>query len=121
MKFINKFDNATIFILGSCFFKTSPTPVIVPPVPTPATNASIFPFVMIMEKLFRLQMPQKQPIVLALDIIPINTLKLKPNINSTAGHLHAEIMMGFFFLSHLSFRIFLNIQFKAFFKIVFSF
>ena len=38
-------STATIFTLGFCDFKYSPTPVIVPPVPTPATNISTLPSV----------------------------------------------------------------------------
>lgn len=38
-------STATIFTSGFCSFRYSPTPVKVPPVPTPATNASTFPSV----------------------------------------------------------------------------
>lgn len=38
-------SNATIFISPFCFFKYSPTPLIVPPVPTPAIKMSTFPSV----------------------------------------------------------------------------
>ena len=38
-------STATILTFGFLDFKYSPTPVIVPPVPTPATNISTFPSV----------------------------------------------------------------------------
>ena len=38
-------STATIFIAGLCFFSPVPTPLMVPPVPTPATNISILPSV----------------------------------------------------------------------------
>ena len=38
-------STATTFTSGFCFFRYSPTPVIVPPVPTPATKMSTFPSV----------------------------------------------------------------------------